>query len=116
MATLKTPISFYGGKSRIASKIVPHILAIAHTVYVEPYFGGGAVLYAKGRKPVTDQGHYREAINDINKQLIIFWRVAREQPEELARWISLTPYSQEEHREARKIYNNSEGYGDIKVA
>ena len=112
----KTPISYYGGKARIASKIIPHILAIAHTVYVEPYFGGGAVLYAKGRKPVTNSHYYREAINDINKQLITFWRVAREQPEELARWISLTPYSQEEHREARKIYNNSEGYGDIKVA
>ena len=112
----KTPISYYGGKARIASKIIPHILAIAHTVYVEPYFGGGAVLYAKGRKPVTDNNHYREAINDINKQLITFWRVAREQPEELARWIRLTPYSQEEYREAQEIYKNPDGYGDIKVA
>ena len=113
---MKTPISYYGGKQRIASKIVPHIMAIPHTVYVEPFSGGLAVLYAKGKKPVTAKEHYREAINDLNKQLITFWRVAREQPEELARWIELTLYSQEEHREARKIYNNPSEYSDLKVA
>jgi DNA adenine methylase len=42
--------------------------------------------------------------------------VAREQPNELARWIELTPYSQEEHREARKIYNNPSEYSDLKIA
>ena len=113
---MKTPISYYGGKSRIASAIVPHIMAISHTVYAEPFAGGLAVLYAKGKKPVTNTHYYREAINDTNKQLITFWRVAREQPEELARWIDLTPYSQEEYREARKIYNNPTEYSDIKVA
>ena len=113
---MKTPISYYGGKARIASAIVPHIMAISHTVYAEPFAGGLAVLYAKGKKPVTNTHYYREAINDTNKQLITFWRVAREQPEELARWIDLTPYSQEEHREARKIYNNPTEYSDIKVA
>lgn len=113
---MKTPISYYGGKARIATQIVPHIMAIPHTVYVEPFSGGLAVLYAKGKKPVKDASHYREAINDLNKQLITFWRVAREQPEELARWIELTPYSQEEYREARKIYNNPSEYSDLKVA
>lgn len=112
----KTPLSYYGGKARIASQIVPHIMAIPHTVYVEPFFGGGAVLYAKGKIDRGNSRYYREAINDLNKQLITFWRVAREQPEELERWISLTPYSQEEHREARKIYNNPSEYSDLKVA
>jgi DNA adenine methylase len=113
---MKTPISYYGGKSRIASQIVPHIMAIPHTVYVEPFFGGGAVLYAKGKIDRGNSDYYREAINDLNKQLITFWRVAREQPNELARWIELTPYSQEEYREARKIYNNPSEYSDLKVA
>jgi DNA adenine methylase len=112
----KTPISYYGGKARIASQIVPHIMAIPHICYVEPFFGGGAVLYAKGKIDRGNSGYYREAINDLNKQLITFWRVAREQPEELARWIELTPYSQEEHREASKIYNNPSEYSDLKVA
>lgn len=113
---MKTCLSYYGGKARIASQIVPHIMAIPHTVYVEPFFGGGAVLYAKGKINRGNSHYYREAINDLNKQLITFWRVAREQPEELARWIELTPYSQEEHREARKIYNNPSEYSDLKVA
>jgi DNA adenine methylase len=91
-------------------------MAIPHTVYVEPFFGGGAVLYAKGKIDRGNSHYYREAINDLNKQLITFWRVAREQPSELARWIELTPYSQEEHREARKIYNNPSEYSDLKVA
>jgi DNA adenine methylase len=112
----KTPLSYYGGKARIASQIVPHIMAIPHTVYVEPFFGGGAVLYAKGKIDRGNSHYYREAINDLNKQLITFWHVAREQPSELARWIELTPYSQEEYREARKIYNNPSEYNDLKVA
>jgi DNA adenine methylase len=91
-------------------------MAIPHTVYVEPFFGGGAVLYAKGRIDRGNSHYYREAINDLNKQLITFWRVAREQPDELARWIELTPYSQEEYREAQKIYNNPSEYSDLKVA
>jgi DNA adenine methylase len=113
---MKTPISYYGGKNRITSQIVPHIMAIPHTVYVEPFFGGGAVLYAKGKIDRGNSHYYREAINDLNKQLITFWRVAREQPSELARWIEFTPYSQEEYREARKIYNNPLEYSDLKVA
>ena len=112
----KTCLSYYGGKARIATQIVPHLMAIPHTVYVEPFFGGGAVLYAKGKIDRGNSHYYREAVNDLNKQLITFWRVAREQPEELARWIELTPYSQEEYREARKIYNNPSEYSDLKVA
>lgn len=113
---MKTPCSYYGGKNRIATQIVPHIMAIPHTVYVEPFFGGGAVLYAKGKIDRGNNDYYREAVNDLNKQLITFWRVAREQPEEVARWIELTPYSQEEYREARKIYNNPSEHSDLKVA
>lgn len=113
---MRTCLGYYGGKMRIANKIALHIMGIPHTVYVEPFAGGLAVLYAKGKKPVSNSDSYSEAINDKNKQLITFWRVAREQPEELARWIELTPYSQEEYREARKIYNNPAEYSALKVA
>lgn len=97
---MKTPIGYYGGKSRIASQIVSYIHKIPHTVYAEPFCGGLAVLYAKGKYDRGNCDNYREAINDINKCLITFWRVAREQPEELERWLDLTPYSQEEYRES----------------
>jgi DNA adenine methylase len=113
---MKTPLSYYGGKARVATQIVPYIMAIPHTVYSEPFFGGGAVLYAKGKINRGNSDYYREAINDKNQNLITFWRVAREQPEELARWLQLTPYSQEEHRRARAIYQNPSGHDELIVA
>lgn len=42
---LSTPISYYGGKQ----SMLPHILPLIpkHEIYVEPFFGGGAVFWAK---------------------------------------------------------------------
>lgn len=116
MTALKTLISYYGGKQRIASEIVREIRKIPHTAYAEPFGGGLSVLYAKGKPPIANNNDYREVINDKNKQLITFWRCAREKPEELARILSLTPYSQEEHKRAREIYNNPSEYSDLDVA
>lgn len=112
---MKTPISYYGGKQRIASKIVEVLESIPHTVYAEPFSGGMAVLYAKKVRGGNSH-YYREAINDINQCLITFWRVARDRPDELQRYIDFTPYSQEEHRVARQIYNNPSEYDEIKIA
>ena len=112
---MKTPISYYGGKQRIASQIVEVLESIPHTVYVEPFSGGLAVLYAK-RLRGGNSHYYREAINDINQCLITFWRVARDSPDELQRYLELTPYSQEEHRVSQQIYNNPSEYDEIKIA
>jgi DNA adenine methylase len=113
---MKTPISYYGGKQRIASQIVDEIFKLRHKIYTEPFFGGGAVLYEKGVPPSSNQSAYIEAVNDLNKQMITFWRVAREQPDKLERMLALTPHSQEEHRLARDIYGNPDMYSDLEVA
>jgi DNA adenine methylase len=112
---MKTPISYYGGKQRIAAQIVKEIWQIPHTVYSEPFAGGLAVLYAKG-KPHGNSDYYREAINDKNDLLTTFWRVARDCPEELERLIQLTPYSQSDHQLSREIYNNPGLFTDEKIA
>lgn len=116
MRGLKTPLSYYGGKGRIAGQIVQRIHKIPHTVYAEPFCGGLAVLYAKGRYDRGNQHNYREAINDINQCLTTFWRVAREQPEELARWLDLTLYAQSDYAKAGEIYRNPTGYKDLEIA
>lgn len=52
---LRTPISYYGGKQQMLRHILP--LIPDHETYVEPFFGGGAVFWAK--QPVN-----QEIIND----------------------------------------------------
>ncbi|MCC7452959.1 MAG: DNA adenine methylase, partial [Crocinitomix sp.] len=42
---MKTPITYYGGKQKLVSLILPNIPQ--HTVYVEPFVGGGAIFFAK---------------------------------------------------------------------
>lgn len=56
--------------------------------YVEPYFGGGAVLLANDPEGVS------EAVNDINGDLVNFWRVLqhKEQFPEFLRLAAMTPF------------------------
>ena len=65
---LRTPISYYGGKQKLAAKIVS--LIPRHTLYCEPFIGGAAVFFAKKASQV-------EVINDTNRELINFYRIAK---------------------------------------
>jgi DNA adenine methylase len=80
---------YYGGKGILGPKIVP--LFPPHLHYVEPYCGGLSVLLAKGRSPM-------ETVNDLDGDLMTFWRVLRDQPERFAHVCSLTPHSRAEFR------------------
>jgi DNA adenine methylase len=97
----KPLFSYYGGKQRIASKIIEYLPP--HTVYTEPFAGGCAVLFAKGLSPEKSSNYYREAINDLDERIINLYRVARNNPDEFVRLINLTPYSQAEHKKAIEI-------------
>lgn len=66
MATKTKPILRWpGGKTRMLKTILPMIPP--HVCYCEPFFGGGAVLFAKEKSSV-------EVINDINGDLISLYR------------------------------------------
>ena len=54
-----------GGKTRLLKQILPMIPP--HVCYCEPFFGGGAVLFAKERSSV-------EVVNDINGNLVALYR------------------------------------------
>ncbi|HEY0643687.1 MAG TPA: DNA adenine methylase, partial [Nocardioides sp.] len=84
---LRPPIPYYGGKITIGPTIAG--LLPAHTHYVEPFCGSLAVLLAK---PASAH----ETVNDLDQDLVNFWRVLREQPDELARICALTPHSRAE--------------------
>jgi DNA adenine methylase len=100
---VKPILSYYGGKQRIASRIVELIRTIPHKVYAEPFAGGAAVLFAKGRPHTANTAHYREAINDVDERIINLYRVCQEQETELLHLLKYTPYSQSEYRKASAI-------------
>jgi DNA adenine methylase len=102
----RTPLTYYGGKQRMAPQIVE--IMPPHRVYLEPFCGGAAVLF---RKPPAE----RETINDLDGAVTTFWRVVRDQPEELARLLELTPYGRDEFVACRDSLDE-EGVGDLELA
>lgn len=88
---MKPPFAYYGGKTRMADAIVR--LLPEHSHYVEPFAGSLAVLLAKPRSDM-------ETVNDIDQDLMTFWRVLRDRPEDLTRVADLTPHSRAEHQAA----------------
>jgi DNA adenine methylase len=111
---MKPLISYYGGKQKIASKILKYFPA--HSVYVEPFAGGATMLFAKPVLSVKQNAHYRECLNDTSKLLINMYRVAIKYPDELNREIQATLYSQEDHRQAIAICKNPDEYTNIEKA
>ena len=101
------PLKYPGGKHYLASTIID--LMPKHLHYVEPYFGGGAVLLAKDRfdesKYWGDASHERgtsEVVNDIWSLLTNFWRVVQD-PQAFSDFmfaIEATPFSQVEWQDA----------------
>ena len=71
---INSPFKWVGGKSRLRKSIIE--LLPKHTCYAEPFAGAAWVLFGKTPSDV-------EIINDKDHDLINFFRVVREKPEEL---------------------------------
>lgn len=84
---MRPPVSYYGGKTTVADEIVA--LLPSHDAYVEPFCGSLAVLLAKPPSKL-------ETVNDLDAELVTFWRVLRERPDDLARAAAFTPHSRAE--------------------
>ena len=83
---LNAILNYPGAKWGMAAEIVS--MMPKHRSYLEPFFGSGAVLFNKPPSAI-------ETVNDIDGEITNFFRVLREQTDELIRAISLTPYSRE---------------------
>mgnify|MGYP001225202451 CR=1 FL=1 len=111
---IKPLFSYYGGKQRLASKILKHFPP--HSVYVEPFAGGAALLFAKPVLPITNGNHYREVLNDTNSLISITYRYCRDNPDAFERLIEFTPYGKEVYSQAMKICKNPDAYTDKEIA
>jgi DNA adenine methylase len=104
MSLLDPPLKWHGGKHYLARKIVA--LMPPHLHYVEPYFGGGAVLLAREPEdPSLWLPHHQgvsEVANDLNGRLINFWRVLKVPAtfEQFRRTVEAIPLSRMEWGEA----------------
>jgi len=82
---------WYGGKFSHLSWLLPHLPECHH--YCEPFAGSAAVLLNRQPSPV-------ETYNDVDGEVANFFRVLRDQADDLIRLIALTPFSREEFYEA----------------
>lgn len=96
---MSQPIKWHGGKFYLAPKIID--LMPDHVHYVEPFFGGGAVLFRKPERLV--QGH-SEVVNDVFGDLMNFWRVLQSPAgfAEFERRVAAVPFSKQEWEEASR--------------
>ncbi len=85
MKVLKWP----GSKWSIADEIVS--LMPEHKIYLEPFFGSGAVFFSKA--PCNT-----EILNDLDGEIVNLFKCIRDNSEELARLVQFTPYSREEYK------------------
>lgn len=88
-ALLNYPGAKWGMAERIISLMPPH------RSYLEPFFGSGAVLFRKPPSAI-------ETINDIDGDVVNFFRVLRERPDELAAHLAMIPYARDVFDDAHK--------------
>jgi DNA adenine methylase len=106
---LAKPLKWHGGKHYLAPKILG--LMPVHLHYVEPFFGSGAVLFARDPDQpglfVGEVAHLRgvsEVVNDINGRLINFWRALQdvERFEQFRRIVEVVPLARDEWEKAHQ--------------
>jgi len=104
---MRTPITYFGGKQILAKLIVGIIPE--HTIYCEPYFGGGAVFFEKRKS-------YLEVINDKDDRLMKFYSVMQEKYTEIKQIIDHSLHSESLYKAAKRIYTEKEFSSDLQMA
>lgn len=100
----KCALKYPGAKNRIAGWICGNIPA--HDVYLEPFFGSGAVFFNKQPAKI-------ETINDLDDNVVNYFKVIREKSDELISALRMTPYSREEYN---RSFDDMENDSDVEMA
>lgn len=87
-------IPYFGGKNRLTKTIIERITP--HTCYVEVFAGSAGVLFAKDPSKA-------EVINDLDKELVTFYRVVKHHPEEFYRQFKYCLVARDEFERLKKV-------------
>ncbi|MGH7886239.1 MAG: DNA adenine methylase [Candidatus Binatia bacterium] len=98
---------WYGGKFNHLKWLLPLLPACHH--YCEPFSGSAAVLLNRQPSPV-------ETYNDIDGEVVNFFRVLRDHKEQLVELIGLTPFSREEYYRSLSADGHGEPFSDLERA
>jgi DNA adenine methylase len=99
------PVLRYPGAKWVLAKWICANLP-PHEVYLEPFFGSGAVLF--GKEPCRT-----ETVNDIDGDVVNLFKVIRDRTDELCEAVSLTPWARDEYYNS---YNPPETADDVERA
>lgn len=102
---MKAFLSYLGGKSLLANKIIPKMPE--HTCYCEVFAGAAWLLFKKDESQV-------EIINDVNADLVTLYRVIKNHLEEFVRYLKWILVSRDEFE--RFKVENPETLTDIQRA
>lgn len=97
-APKRPALRYYGGKWNLAPWIISYFPK--HLNYVEPCGGAASVLLQKPRSPL-------ETYNDLDGNVVNFFRILRDQPDELIRKIRLTPWARAEYMASCETSDNN---------
>lgn len=78
------PFSYIGGKRALAGQIIASFPE--HKTYVEPFAGGAQVFFRKEPSKV-------EVLNDLDREIVNFYRICQQHYEELVRYLKFTVVS-----------------------
>lgn len=101
--------NWVGGKYKKLNWLIPLIEPPGITSFVDA-FGGSAVVLLNRKKT------RHEVYNDLDRNAVNFFRVLRDQPEELFRLLELTPYSKEEFVISKLPVAEDHPFGDLEAA
>ncbi len=78
MKNLQAPFPWFGGKRRCADIVWPRLGNV--DLYVEPFFGSGAMLLNRPAKHFHSTTKKYEIVNDISCYIANFWRAVKHDP------------------------------------
>lgn len=80
------PLSYIGGKNRLAKRVID--IFPEHLTYVEAFAGGAQVFFRKAPSKV-------EVLNDLDHEIVNFYRVCQQHYEELLRYFKYVVVSRQ---------------------